>query len=341
MDTRPLASLCITCYNQARYIRAAVQSALDQTYSPLEIIICDDCSTDGTDSIIEELIARYKGGHKVVFKRNESNMNVIKNYEQAFKMAHGQLLITGAGDDISMPNRIEVIVRAWIKNGKQAKVIHHAMITIDRKGRCIGCANARESYRPLGACSAYTRDVFDFYPEVKEPGAYEDMVFCARACLLGDTLRLSDRLVCYRYDGLSSSSFRRYNLCVSGSRRELVSQIQMANDVAFARGKVDDARLLQVEGNNLRRKKEAEDRLLFFTSRGVMKRFSIARRLHLPSRGWGFWATTVFVLPRFFASPLSYLYLQWRRFKALYVNNWRNPPKEYLKVADLCRWSNC
>ena len=337
MDTRPLASLCITCYNQARYIRASVQSALEQTYSPLEIIICDDCSTDGTDRIIGEMVSKYNGAHKVIFKRNEINLNVVRNYEQAFNMAHGELVITGAGDDISMPNRTDVIMRAWIADGKRAKVIHHAMITIDRRGRCIGWANARESYCPLGACSAYSRDVFPFFPKVVEAGAYEDMVFCARACLLGDTLRLSDRLVCYRYDGLSSSSFRRYNLCVSGSRRELVSQIQMASDVAFARGKVDGARLLQVEGNNLRRKKEAEERLLFFTGHGVMKRFSIARRLHLPSRGWGFWATTIFVLPRFLASPLSYLYLRWRRFKALYVNNWRNPPKEYLKMADLCR----
>ena len=336
-NNKPFVSLCITCFNQAEYIRGAVQSALNQTYSPLEIVICDDASTDGTDKIIQQMVKSYTGPHRVVFKRNGKNLNVIKNYEQAFKLAKGELLITGAGDDISMPNRVEVIVGAWVAGGKKAKVIHHAWFNIDEKGRCIGWGGPRESYCPLGACSAYSADVFRFFPSVEVDGAYEDMVFCPRACMLGDDLRLEERLICYRYGGTTASHVNLYEMAVKGSRRELTSQLQMEKDVEFARGKVDSHRLVKVEEANLKRKKEAEDRLDFLTAKSIATRAAIARNRHMPLRGWGFWCRTIFVLPRIIATPLSNMYMRWQRFKAVYVNTYRDPPKDYMAVAELCK----
>ena len=55
-NERPLVSFCIVTYNQEKYIRAAIEGALKQTYSPMEIIISDDCSTDGT---YKEILNRF------------------------------------------------------------------------------------------------------------------------------------------------------------------------------------------------------------------------------------------------------------------------------------------
>ena len=126
-------------------------------------------------------------------------------------------------------------------------------------------------------------------------------------------------------------------MAVKGSRRELTSQLQMEKDVEFARGKVDSLRLVKVEEANLKRKKEAEDRLDFLTAKSIATRAAIARNRHMPLRGWGFWCRTIFVLPRIIATPLSNMYMRWQRFKAVYVNTYRDPPKDYIAVAELCQ----
>ena len=155
--------------------------------------------------------------------------------------------------------------------------------------------------------------------------------------MLGDDLRLEERLICYRYGGTTASHINLYEMAVKGSRRELVSQLQMAKDIEFARGKVDRHRLVAVEKANLRRKKEAEDRLEFLTAKSIFTRIAIARKRHMPLRGWMFWRRTIFVLPRIIATPFSNMYMRWQRFKAVYVNTYRDPPKDYIAVSELCQ----
>ncbi|HUF60663.1 MAG TPA: glycosyltransferase, partial [Verrucomicrobiales bacterium] len=52
---RPLVSFLLLAYNQEQYIHEAVEGAFSQTYSPLEIILSDDCSTDRTFEIMREM----------------------------------------------------------------------------------------------------------------------------------------------------------------------------------------------------------------------------------------------------------------------------------------------
>ena len=70
---RPLITFALFAYNQERFIREAVAGAFSQTYSPLEIILSDDCSSDRTFEIIQEMTAGYEGPHKVILNRNEKN----------------------------------------------------------------------------------------------------------------------------------------------------------------------------------------------------------------------------------------------------------------------------
>ncbi len=69
---RPLVTFYVITYNQARFVREAVESALAQTYSPIEILLSDDCSTDGTFEIIQETVKGYSGPHTVILNRNTS-----------------------------------------------------------------------------------------------------------------------------------------------------------------------------------------------------------------------------------------------------------------------------
>ena len=56
-QSNPLISFAVICYRQERFIAEAVLSALTQTYSPLEIIISDDCSPDATFDVVREIVS--------------------------------------------------------------------------------------------------------------------------------------------------------------------------------------------------------------------------------------------------------------------------------------------
>ena len=71
---RPLLSLLLFAYNQEAYIRDALRGALAQTYSPLQILVSDDASTDGTAAIVAEELAGYRGPHDVEFLQNPENL---------------------------------------------------------------------------------------------------------------------------------------------------------------------------------------------------------------------------------------------------------------------------
>ena len=70
---RPLVSFLLFSYKQEAFIEAAMRAALAQTYEPLEIIVSDDCSPDGTFDIIKQIAAEYKGPHHLRINRNEKN----------------------------------------------------------------------------------------------------------------------------------------------------------------------------------------------------------------------------------------------------------------------------
>ena len=76
---KPLITFALFAYNQERFIREAVEGAFSQTYSPLEIILSDDCSPDRTFEIMKEMAAEYTGPHTIVLNRNEKNHSKFGN----------------------------------------------------------------------------------------------------------------------------------------------------------------------------------------------------------------------------------------------------------------------
>ena len=127
----PIVTFAIFTYNQERYIREAVQSAFAQTYEPLEIIISDDCSTDRTFEIINELASEYDGTHSIFVKRNEQNIGTIDHIVNVARKSSGQLIIVAAGDDISDANRTEETVNRWLRSGACVVQSHYREISAE------------------------------------------------------------------------------------------------------------------------------------------------------------------------------------------------------------------
>jgi len=113
----PLVSYCLFTYNQEKFILDAIHSAFAQTYENLEIIISDDCSTDGTYELVKKAVEEYKGFHIVRINRNEQNMGIAKHVKKVLhELAKGEIIAMAAGDDVSSPNRVQVSVDFMLQN---------------------------------------------------------------------------------------------------------------------------------------------------------------------------------------------------------------------------------
>ena len=105
----PLVSVLITSYNREWYIEEAINSVLAQTYKNFEIVIVDNCSTDGTRDIIE----RYKDNEKIRIYFNENNIGQFPNRNKAASLAKGELLLYVDSDDTIAPDAIEYVVKSF------------------------------------------------------------------------------------------------------------------------------------------------------------------------------------------------------------------------------------
>src|SRR5215468_7744124 len=105
----PLVSIGIPVYNGARFIRQALDHLLAQTYTHLELVICDNASTDNTSAICQAYAARDA---RVRYYRNPTNVGVINNYRLAVARSTGTYFMWSAADDRKPPTVVETCVRA-------------------------------------------------------------------------------------------------------------------------------------------------------------------------------------------------------------------------------------
>ncbi|MDO4487572.1 MAG: glycosyltransferase [Eubacteriales bacterium] len=97
----PIVSICCLAYNHAPYIREALESFLKQRDVPFEIIIHDDCSTDGTTEILREYEAKYPNTVKVMYEEENQYSKGITNISGVFNFprATGRYIAFCEGDD--------------------------------------------------------------------------------------------------------------------------------------------------------------------------------------------------------------------------------------------------
>jgi glycosyltransferase involved in cell wall biosynthesis len=142
---RPLLTFAVGAYNQEAYIREAVEAAFAQTYSPLEIILSDDCSKDRTFEIIQETARSYRGPHTVIVRRNQRNLGLIGHCNEVIRVARGELFVCAAGDDVSLPERTEMSFRAWEDSQRRSASIWGDYIVTDEKGVEMGDSGLRHT----------------------------------------------------------------------------------------------------------------------------------------------------------------------------------------------------
>lgn len=128
----PKVSVCVITYNHARYLAECLQGILDQkTDFPFEVIVGDDCSTDGTQDILRDFAARYPDIIRPIYQ--PVNTGGTQNYLDVHAAAQGDLVAHLDGDDLMFQGKLARQYEEF-KKDQQLSVCWHAMDRFDEFG---------------------------------------------------------------------------------------------------------------------------------------------------------------------------------------------------------------
>src|SRR5437016_4691234 len=101
----PLVSVVVLCYNHARFVVECLESIKLQNYPKLELIVNDDASTDGSDSVIKDWLGKNPSiPHR--FIRNQLNRGLCRTLNNALKYTTGTYFAGIAADDAWLPGKL-------------------------------------------------------------------------------------------------------------------------------------------------------------------------------------------------------------------------------------------
>ena len=207
-EPRPLVSIIIDNFNYARFLRPAIDSALAQTYAPLEVIVVDDGSTDNS----RDVISSYGDRLSAVFKSNGGHASA---FNAGFRASRGSIVMFLDADDLLLPNAVEEVVRAWHPGTAKAQFV---LAHVDADGRALGGVvpyspaqmldgDIRASILDAGGYvgvptsgNAFARSVLDRLLPLPEPiwRQAADTSLEIIAPFLGDVVSIGKTLGCYR-----------------------------------------------------------------------------------------------------------------------------------------------
>ena len=106
MHENSLVSVIIPVFNASHYLTRSVSSILQQTYGPIELLICDDCSTDGSWEILQTF-----SDPRIRLFKNQANRGYLRVVNDLVSKAGGRYLCFQDADDYSHPERISMQVK--------------------------------------------------------------------------------------------------------------------------------------------------------------------------------------------------------------------------------------
>ena len=205
-----LVSMFVMAYNQVDFIEATVRSAFAQTYEPLEIILSDDNSTDGTYEIMERLAAEYQGPHQIRLNQNQENLGFVGHLNSVFDLCHGVLIVYAPGDDISHSDRAAELYQAFYQD--RPLLVHSDVNNMNQQGNLTGVVFSRQSVLEsmdlkaaaeslslgVGASCAWNPEIRDRFGPVEGKDNFDDLIFFFRAMMLDRMAHVPKPLVNYR-----------------------------------------------------------------------------------------------------------------------------------------------
>ena len=133
-DKKPMVSVGLPLYNAEEYLRVALDSLLSQTFTDFELIISDNASTDDTEKICREYMAR---DDRISYSRNEKNVGGSRNFNRVFDLSSGKYFRWAAHDDLVAPTYLERCVSV-MEADPDVVLCHSKSAKIDVEGKVFG-----------------------------------------------------------------------------------------------------------------------------------------------------------------------------------------------------------
>lgn len=130
MEKTPKVSVGLPVYNAEKYVRAAIDSILAQTFTDFELIISDNASTDETPAICEYYAGRDS---RIRYTRNEKNLGAAENFNKVFRMARADYFKWIAYDDMCMPSFLEKCIEV-LERAPDVALCYPKTILVDENG---------------------------------------------------------------------------------------------------------------------------------------------------------------------------------------------------------------
>ena len=128
----PKVTVLTTVYNGLPYLKEAIESTINQTYSSFEYLIIDDASSD--KKVIDLIQTYVDRDSRIKFIVNEENLGVSETINKAMSMIKTPYVIRLDQDDISLPNRIEEQIK-YLDNNPSISIVCSWETTINSKGK--------------------------------------------------------------------------------------------------------------------------------------------------------------------------------------------------------------
>ena len=133
MYSTPLVSVGLFVYNGERFLKATLDSILNQTFTDFELIISDNASTDRTGEIAEAYAGR---DGRIRYYRSEKNMGAGWNARRVYELATGKYFKQAAVDDLIEPDFLRQCV-AVLESDPSCVVAHSRTTEVDENGNFI------------------------------------------------------------------------------------------------------------------------------------------------------------------------------------------------------------
>jgi glycosyltransferase involved in cell wall biosynthesis len=115
-------SIAMATFNGAQNLGAQLESFVRQTRLPDELVVCDDCSTDSTLTLLQEFSA--SAPFEVRIARNNANLGFTQNFNEALTRCTGDVIFLSDQDDVWLPQKIETVLATLIAHAEATLVIH-------------------------------------------------------------------------------------------------------------------------------------------------------------------------------------------------------------------------
>jgi len=198
-------------YNAEKYLRKAVESILEQTFTDFEFLIIDDGSTDRSIDIIKS----YKDS-RIRLVRNEKNLGISKTLNKGIELAASDIIARMDADDISLPHRLRIQYE-YIDNHPDCSLVSSHAEIISESGKSIGKYQPDSNqfyYNLVFHCWIYHPSVMYRREAIRNAGMYpltlaEDYRLWSELIKKNKFYNLPHILIRYRItsDSVSNSAF--------------------------------------------------------------------------------------------------------------------------------------